>query len=358
MGMNEEEKNLETKETKNEEAAREYIAFISYRHKELDKKVAKKVHTLIEHYVIPKELRKSKGKKKLGMVFRDEEELPVSSNLTESIETALDHSQYLIVICTPNTPESVWVEREIAYFIGHHDRDHVVGVLVDGTPETSFPKLLTNILDMDGDGQVSVKEIEPLAANLTNENHQYTESRIRKEAVRLYAALLGCPFDSLWQRERRQKMKRLVAFMSLGMTVALAFCVSIYLKNLEINARNIQIEEQNTQIQAQNEEIKGQYEQIEEKNSELRKSEAYTLLREGELLYEKGDMNGAVDRALQSVSTQEGMDSYASDAEYLLFRALGAGRHENHMRTVAVIEQKDDVQEILAFEEALVYNLL
>ena len=96
--MNKEEKKAE--ETKSEAAkagtaksgaekhVREYVAFISYRHTELDKKVAKKIHTMVERYVIPKELRKN-GVKKLGKVFRDEEELPVSSNLTESIETAL-----------------------------------------------------------------------------------------------------------------------------------------------------------------------------------------------------------------------------------------------------------------------------
>ena len=48
-------------------AVREYVAFISYRHTELDKKVAKKVHYMVEHYIIPKELRKN-GAKKLGKV--------------------------------------------------------------------------------------------------------------------------------------------------------------------------------------------------------------------------------------------------------------------------------------------------
>ena len=32
--------------------AREYIAFISYRHLDLDKHVAKRIHSLIEHYQI------------------------------------------------------------------------------------------------------------------------------------------------------------------------------------------------------------------------------------------------------------------------------------------------------------------
>ena len=50
---------------------RKYVAFISYRHAELDSAVAKQMHTLIERYVVPKKLRKN-GQKKLGIVFRDQ----------------------------------------------------------------------------------------------------------------------------------------------------------------------------------------------------------------------------------------------------------------------------------------------
>ena len=337
---------------------REYVAFISYRHVELDKKVAKKIHTMIEHYVIPKELRGEDGNKRLGKVFRDEEELPVSSNLTESIQTALDHSKFLIVICTPDLPKSEWCEREINYFIEKHGREHVVGILVDGTPETSFPKPLTQALEVDAEGNEVVREVEPLAANLTDVDHKFQEKRLRKEAVRLYAALLGCPFDSLWQRERRQKMRKLVALMSLVMVVALAFSVSIYLKNLEISARNKQIEEQNERIQTQNEEIKGQYQQIEEqyreieeKNSELRLNEALTLLREGELLCEKGDVSETIDRAMRVIASEEGRNAYAADAEWLLYQATGAAKMRNRMRTVDVLELDDDVLSLMVSDD-------
>ena len=63
---------------------RNYKAFISYRHKPLDMETAKKLHRRIEQYVIPKELRRN-GEKKLGLVFRDQDELPISNNLTENI---------------------------------------------------------------------------------------------------------------------------------------------------------------------------------------------------------------------------------------------------------------------------------
>lgn len=365
------------------ESSREYVAFISYRHKDLDKYVAKKVHTLIERYVIPKELRGQGGKpgstgqgdeqgssqdgeqgsksegssqdvapsKKLGFVFRDEEELPVSSNLTDSIQTALDHSKFLIVICTPNTPESIWVEREISYFLEHHDRAHVIGVLADGTPEESFPKLLTTIYDKDG--TTPIGEVEPLAANLTDNAHRFDKKRIKKEAVRLYAALIGCPFDTLWQRDRRYKMRCAIALMALALTVALSFSLSIYLKNLQISARNQQIEEQNARIQKQNEEIgqqnneiRKQNEEIQEKNADLALREAEAKMREAELLYEKGDVSEAIKSATAAISEDIGREAFGADAEYLLHRALGAGQYDNLMRTTGIIEQERDISEI------------
>ena len=74
------------------EEVRKYCAFISYRHKELDKNIAKQIHSKIERYTVPREMRETWGGKKLGKVFRDEEELPVSSNLSDSIYQAIDNS--------------------------------------------------------------------------------------------------------------------------------------------------------------------------------------------------------------------------------------------------------------------------
>ena len=68
---------------------RKYVAFISYRHAEMDSAIAKTIHTLIEQYRIPKGLRKN-GKSRLGLVFRDEEELHTASDLTAEIQTALE----------------------------------------------------------------------------------------------------------------------------------------------------------------------------------------------------------------------------------------------------------------------------
>ena len=60
--------------------------------------VAQRLHTAIETYRIPAGIRKKTGRKKMGLVFRDQEELPLSSDLGKDIENsynALEH-QYLV----------------------------------------------------------------------------------------------------------------------------------------------------------------------------------------------------------------------------------------------------------------------
>ena len=97
-----------------------YCAFISYRHVSPDQEIAARLHRLIERYTVPKALRGSEGQRHPGRVFRDQEELPLSADLGKDIETALDHSDYLICICTPRYLEcSLFkISRAIKSFSG------------------------------------------------------------------------------------------------------------------------------------------------------------------------------------------------------------------------------------------------
>lgn len=227
----------------------EYIAFISYRHMKLDMAVAKKIANLIEKYRVPKAIGNT-NKRKLGVVFRDQDELPVSSDLSSDICNALDNSEYLIVICTPDTPNSIWVEREIEYYLKSHERSHVLAVLASGDPDKSFPYALTHI----GDEQDTI--VEPLAANICAETESKSLSLLSKEALRLFAAILGCPYDSLVRREQKRKQRRLAAtFLSLFIIligyVAILFHSNqlIETKNQELAAANYSLNEQKKTLQ-------------------------------------------------------------------------------------------------------------
>ena len=211
---------------------RSYIAFISYRHKPLDKSAAELIQKRIESYVVPGEYQDRVGGKRLGKVFRDEDELPASSSLSNSITYALDRSKYLLVICTPDLPKSKYCEAEIRYFLKTHDRDHILAILVDGEPDEAFSPLLLHTYDEEGN---ITGDAEPLAANISSPDHKINHKAARKEIVRVYAALLGCPFDALWQRERRNKTKRAIIAMGVCMAIMLAFIGMVLSKNAQIH---------------------------------------------------------------------------------------------------------------------------
>ena len=198
-----------------------YCAFISYRHQSPDDVIAKALHTAIETYGVPASIRKKTGKKKLGRVFRDQEELPLSANLGSDIETALDSSDWFIAICSPRYLESRWCLRELDYFMQKKGRDRVLAVLVEGEPETSFPEVLRFSMDEAGNRT----EVEPLAANLRGSDWK---KKLKDEKLRLLAPMLSVTFDELKRRERQRAIRRtftvsaavLVAAAGLGVFLA------------------------------------------------------------------------------------------------------------------------------------------
>lgn len=72
-----------------------YKAFISYRHAELDTKVAVEIQNRIERYIIPGSIRRELGIKSIGRVFRDKDELPSTSDLNDNIKNAITNSDSL-----------------------------------------------------------------------------------------------------------------------------------------------------------------------------------------------------------------------------------------------------------------------
>ena len=321
---------------------RSYIAFISYRHKPLDKQAAEMIQKKIEHYKVPKEYRAQVGSDRLGMVFRDEDELPASSSLSDSITYALDHAKYLIVICTPDLPKSQWCEQEIRYFLQTHDRDHVLAVLVDGDPEESFSPLLR--FDYDETGSVRA-EIEPLAANIAGPNHTIDRKAFNKEIVRLYAAMIGCPFDALWQRERRYRTNRLLAAAGALVAAMAVFLGVVLTKNAQIQEQNAQITEQNAQITDQNRQISAQNLSLEEQKSTL-------MVDKGRMQLENDDIYGAIESGLSAAPASEG-SPYDHRMGKLLADALGAYDYKN-LRKREFVSYSNEVKDMICTEDALI----
>jgi len=217
-----------------------YNAFISYRHHPQDIKVAETIHRSLERFKVPKTLKKQG--KSIERIFRDKEELPITSSLTDTITMALRNSDYQIVICSTHLKGSYWVQREIETFLQTHTKDKVLTVLVDGdNPYDVIPEILTYNEVIDPvTGEVTREPIEPLSCDWRLPKRK----AMKAELPRLAAVLLGCTYDDLIQRQKQYRQRRLMAGVSTGMAASLALAgyflyTSIQIQeNLDQSLRN------------------------------------------------------------------------------------------------------------------------
>ena len=154
-----------------------YKAFISYSHK--DAKFASWLHRRLENYRLPKskigaETPRGQVPKNLKPIFRDRDELTAGASLGAVIEEALTQSENLIVICSPNSANSHWVNQEILFFKKLGRETKIIPVVIDGEPfasnlphrreDEAFPEALR--FELGDDGELSDQPAEPLAADL------------------------------------------------------------------------------------------------------------------------------------------------------------------------------------------------
>src|SRR5262245_21722303 len=209
-------------------SSQRYTAFVSYRHLPRDRHWAMRLMRRLEEYRPPRALLAEGFPDRVGAIFRDEDEIPASTDLSDQIKEALAHSDFLIVICTPDTPNSRWVRREIELFHELGKGDKILPVLVDGTPETSFPPELLRRrrerIDSQGRAHEYWEEVEPIAADLRPRDDERRSATEERAMLRLAATLLGCRYDDLARREQRQRNSRIaaIAVVAFGILATVA----------------------------------------------------------------------------------------------------------------------------------------
>lgn len=184
-----------------------YAAFISYRHMSPDQEIAQELQRLLEH----NRIRPGRAyPRNIRPVFLDTSELPTVENLEDGIISALENSECLFVICSPNLQRSKYCMREIEYFKEIHggSLNRVYTVLVDGTPEEAFPETLRREIyttkDENGRELRCERSIEPLFSDVRAPSIRESIKKLRKkEFLRLAAAYYRCSFDQLYRRRKR-----------------------------------------------------------------------------------------------------------------------------------------------------------
>jgi hypothetical protein len=239
----------------------DYWCFISYRHADNmteGRQWASWLHHSIETYEVPEDLvgtindRGDRIPDRIFPVFRDEDELPVDSDLATPIYRALDRSRFLLVLCSPRAVESAYVDSEITYFKKIGKSDRILASIIEGEPNSSwdkakhsagigaamecFPRSLMHPLDADG-SPVESEQTEPIAADFrlpgshqqgwthpeafrrhliqkgeyTPKEISHAVARYRKQVdlakLKIIAGILGIPLRKLTLRDKAYQLE-------------------------------------------------------------------------------------------------------------------------------------------------------
>lgn len=293
----------------------EYFAFISYQRK--DEEWADGLRSKLEHYRLPSSVRKQDASlpKEIRPIFRDTLEL-AGGVLAKEIETALQQSKFLIVICSPNSAKSPWVNKEIQTFIDLGREDRIIPFIIDGTPfsdneETEcFPPALRSLKGEKELLGININELSRDAAS-----------------IKVVARMFGLKFDTLWQRyEREKKRKRWMIIGSVALLAIVALVVAGFFMNMSrtisqqnasllkaaermqadsiLQAQHIKrITEDSIALAQQNDSIQRQYTLIEQQKDEIAterdnvlranwkmmENQSLAVAEKGKLLIDEGD---------------------------------------------------------------------
>src|SRR5450631_1213861 len=198
--------------------APKYRAFISYSHR--DAAWASWLHRSLERYRPPKSLigtstALGEVPKRLAPIFKDRDELPSATDLGGLINAALAGSAAQIIICSPNSAQSKWVNEEVLAFKRLGREDKILCIIVGGEPNASdlpgreaeecFPPALR--FRLASDGNLSTARTEPIAADARPGKDGKNNAKLK-----LISGLLGVGYDRLRRREQQRRNARLFAF--------------------------------------------------------------------------------------------------------------------------------------------------
>ncbi|MEO8747443.1 MAG: toll/interleukin-1 receptor domain-containing protein [Rhodanobacter sp.] len=202
-----------------------YRAFISYSHR--DKAWADWLHKALETYRVPMRLVGQTTPagvipRRLAPIFRDRDELASATDLGRQVNAAIAECANLIVICSPRSATSPWVDTEVLAFKRLGRSERVFCLIVDGEPNASVqpgheaeecfaPALRFQI---GADGQPTTTRTEPIAADVRSGKDGKGNAKLK-----LIAGMLDVSFDALKQRELQRRNRRLAAITAMALAV-------------------------------------------------------------------------------------------------------------------------------------------
>lgn len=211
-----------------------FSAFISYSRQ--DSLFVEKLHAELETYTLPKDYISQTSEFTLSNntiypVYLDKEEIPTSNDLGAALKNNLDLSEKLILVCTPSSVASKWVNAEVDHFIANSGTENIICVV-----------------PISGDDSPRSDPVFP--ASLVSESHEpsaillgVVDAENRTNVfLALVAAVCGTNLETLSSRHSRRKkvnrIRTLITSTFLISTVSiLALWIYDYFKitNIEVS---------------------------------------------------------------------------------------------------------------------------
>ncbi|MET3425148.1 WD40 repeat protein [Actinoplanes tereljensis] len=164
-------------------------------------------------------------------IFRDQTGLAVTPGLWSSIQTAMDGSEYFVLLASPEAAESPWVNREIEHWIATKSANRILPVVTDG--EWAWDEARGDFTEDSTAVPAALRGVfpeEPFFLDLRwargSEHLSLHHSRFRDAIAQLAAPMHGMSKDDLEgedvRQHRRAKRLRSGAVVTLVVLALLA----------------------------------------------------------------------------------------------------------------------------------------
>ena len=188
----------------------DYYAFISY--STADEKWAKWLHKHLESYNLPSALRRSNNSlpKYIRPVFWYKTDLS-GTELHSALEKELTSSRHLVLICSPESAKSVWVNDEVKSFVESNRTDYIIPFIVSGQPDNPegedycYPQVLKDM--------PRTKMLRGIDVSKVGKQHALID---------VVSTMFGLRFDALWQRHRRAQIRKNICYSIFALILVLA----------------------------------------------------------------------------------------------------------------------------------------
>ena len=199
-----------------------YNGFISYSHA-ADGNLAPAVQSALHRFARPWYRLRS------VWIFRDKTGLAVTPTLWETIKKALADCEYFLLMASPESAASLWVQKEVDWWLTNRAPSNMLLLLTDGEIEwnssaNDFDWSHTTALPPNLRGRMAQ---EPLWVDLrwarTEEKLSLRHSRFRGAILDIASTLLNRPKESLDSEDVRvYKRNRVAAYSAVLVSLLLA----------------------------------------------------------------------------------------------------------------------------------------